>query len=153
MSVVLEQRLRERFAGHDHVGDIRGRGLFFALEFVEDRETKRPFDAELQVHERIKQHALNSGLGIYPTGGTVDGVVGDHALLAPPYIANVSDIDRIVDLLERAVDNTFAEIDGSRRDFVSAAAAPTVPVRQLRFPRTRCTNRRADSRRHSAIEG
>ncbi len=57
-------------------------------------------------------------------------VLATNTLLAPPYIANVSDIDRIVDLLERAVDNTFAEIDGSRRDFVSAAAAPTVPVRQ-----------------------
>ena len=40
----LEQRLTERFGNHRHVGDIRGRGLFRAIELVADRATRTPFD-------------------------------------------------------------------------------------------------------------
>lgn len=103
----LERRLRERFASHEHVGDIRGRGLFFALEFLEDRDRKRPFDPALQVHERVREAALRLGLAIYPSGGTIDGRRGDHALVAPPYIAEARHIETIVERLGAAVDDTF----------------------------------------------
>jgi adenosylmethionine-8-amino-7-oxononanoate aminotransferase len=106
----LEQRLRERFGAHDHVGDIRGRGLFFALEFLQDRERKRPFDPSLQLHERLKNHALRLGLGIYPVGGTIDGRNGDHVLIAPPYISQADDIDLIVERLELAVNAALGEL-------------------------------------------
>ena len=81
---LLEGLLRERFWAHPHVGDIRGRGLFFALEFLENRAEKRPFDPELRLHDRLKTQALRLGLGIYPSGGTIDGRRGDHVLIAPP---------------------------------------------------------------------
>jgi adenosylmethionine-8-amino-7-oxononanoate aminotransferase len=110
MGDLLEQRLTERFGNHRHVGDIRGRGLFRAIEIVADRTTKAPFDPALKAHARIKKAALARGLACYPSGGTVDGKSGDHVLLAPPYIASAQDIDMIVDRLGAAVDAVVTDI-------------------------------------------
>jgi adenosylmethionine-8-amino-7-oxononanoate aminotransferase len=100
----LEAALTERFGNHRHVGDIRGRGLFWALEFVRDRATKQEFDPALKTNEQVRRAALERGLAIYPMGGTIDGRRGDHVLVAPPYIATASDIDSIVERLGEAVD-------------------------------------------------
>jgi adenosylmethionine-8-amino-7-oxononanoate aminotransferase len=100
----LERRLTERFGNHRHVGDIRGRGLFQAIELVADRATRAPFDPALKLNQRIKAVAFEGGLGCYPAGGCMDGRSGDHVLLAPPYIATPGDIDMIVDRLGHAVD-------------------------------------------------
>jgi adenosylmethionine-8-amino-7-oxononanoate aminotransferase len=99
MGVQLEQRLRQQFENHEHVGDIRGRGLFWALELVEDRATKRPYPASVKLHAKIKREALRRGLICYPSGGTPDGTSGDHILLAPPYIIDENHIDEIVGIL------------------------------------------------------
>ena len=107
----LEQRLTERFGNHRHVGDVRGRGLFQAIELVSDRATKTPFDPALKLNQKIKAAAFANGLACYPSGGTVDGRCGDHVLLAPPYIATPDDIDMIVDRLGAAVDAALASID------------------------------------------
>ncbi|UQR65995.1 aspartate aminotransferase family protein [Bradyrhizobium sp. C-145] len=107
----LEQRLTERFGNHRHVGDIRGRGLFWAIELVADRASRTSFDPTLKLHQKIKAEALANGLGCYPGGGTVDGVRGDHVLLAPPYIASADEIDLIVDRLGTAVDNVLRSVN------------------------------------------
>ena len=104
----LEERLLERFSGHPHVGDIRGRGLFWAMEFVADRATKSPFDAKLKVAARLKLQALENGLMCYPMGGTLDGVSGDHVVLAPPYIITEAQLDEIVDKLSRSIEQVLA---------------------------------------------
>ena len=104
MGRLFQRRLAERFADHPFVGDIRGRGLFRALELVEDRASKRPFGPALKVHARIKSEAMARGLMVYPMGGTIDGVEGDHVLLAPPFIVNGAQIETIVERLGEAVD-------------------------------------------------
>ncbi|WP_315835725.1 aspartate aminotransferase family protein [Bradyrhizobium prioriisuperbiae] len=104
----LRRRLDERFANHHHVGDNRGRGLFRALELVADRSTKQPFAPELKLNARIKREAMARGLMVYPMGGTIDGVRGDHVLLAPPFIVNDSQVDAIVERLGDAVDAAIA---------------------------------------------
>jgi adenosylmethionine-8-amino-7-oxononanoate aminotransferase len=104
----LARALTERFGNHAHVGDIRGRGLFQGLEIVADRTTREPFHPTRLVHARIKQHALESGLICYPMGGTVDGVRGDHVLLAPPFIIEDAHIEELVDKLGRSVDAAVA---------------------------------------------
>jgi len=106
----LERRLTERFGNHRHVGDIRGRGLFQAIELVADRATRTPFDPALKLHQRIKAAAFEGGLACYPMGGTVDGRSGDHVLLAPPYIATSENIDMIVDRLGHAVDSALKSV-------------------------------------------
>jgi hypothetical protein len=113
----LRERLQRRFGAHPHVGDIRGRGLFLALELVRDRAGKEPFDPALKVHARVKKHAFDAGLMCYPMGGTIDGARGDHVLLAPPFIIADAELDLLVDRLAQAFDATFADAD------VRAAAA------------------------------
>ena len=106
----LERRLTERFGNHRHIGDIRGRGLFWAIELVADRSSRQPFDPALKLNQKIKAAAFEGGLGCYPAGGTVDGRYGDHVLLAPPYIATSEEIDEIVDRLGKAVDSALSSI-------------------------------------------
>jgi adenosylmethionine-8-amino-7-oxononanoate aminotransferase len=108
MGARLAQRLNDRFHNHAHLGDIRGRGLFMGLEFVEDRSTKAPFDPKVKLNARIKREAMARGLMVYPAGGTIDGVRGDHVLLAPPFIVDAPAIDTIVDRLGDAVDAAVA---------------------------------------------
>ena len=104
MGARLEAALTERFGNHRFVGDIRGHGLFWALEFVSDRATKAVFDPALKINDRIKRECLAGGLAVYPMGGTIDGKQGDHVIVAPPYIATAANIDQIVDRLGAAVD-------------------------------------------------
>ena len=107
MGARLEAALVERFGNHRFVGDIRGHGLFWALEFVADRATKTVFDPAIKIYDRVKREALARGLAVYPMGGTIDGFQGDHVIVAPPYIATAADIDMIVDRLGAAVDAAF----------------------------------------------
>jgi adenosylmethionine-8-amino-7-oxononanoate aminotransferase len=112
MGALLEQRLVERFGNHRHVGDIRGRGLFWAIEFVTDRATKQIFDPALKLNERVKREAFDRGLACYPMGGTIDGRLGDHAILAPPYIVTPDQVEMIVDRFGAAVDAALASCKG-----------------------------------------
>jgi adenosylmethionine-8-amino-7-oxononanoate aminotransferase len=100
----LERRLRDRFGNHHHVGDIRGRGLFWALEYVTDRTTKVPFDPSVKFNARVKREAMARGLACYAMSGTIDGRLGDHTMLAPPFIVTSADVDTIVERLGDAVD-------------------------------------------------
>ena len=106
----LQAALEQRFGQHAHIGDIRGRGLFMGLEIVADRETKAPFDPALSVHQSLKRHALQAGLMCYPMSGTLDGRLGHHVLLAPPYIIGEEHVGEIVDKLECALDETGKEL-------------------------------------------
>lgn len=106
----LRNRLCDRFGHNRHVGDIRGRGLFLALEFVADRATKEPFPPGLRLHKRIKDRAMRNGLICYPAAGTADGVGGDHVLLAPPFIISEAEIDVLVERLGTVVDQVLAEV-------------------------------------------
>jgi adenosylmethionine-8-amino-7-oxononanoate aminotransferase len=106
----LQRRLEERFANHHHIGDIRGRGLFRGVELVADRGSKEPFAPKLKLNALIKREAMARGLLVYPMGGTIDGVRGDHVLLAPPFIVNREQVDVIVERLGDAVDAAVASV-------------------------------------------
>ena len=106
----LRQRLQAAFGEHPQVGDIRGRGLFQAIELVHDRAHKTPFDPALKLHSRIKACAMAEGLMVYPMGGTIDGRQGDHVLLAPPFIVDDDALDQIVQRLQRALRTALAEV-------------------------------------------
>lgn len=99
----FEAALKQRFAQHPHVGDIRGRGLFWGLEFVADRDTRTPFDPKNGYAGKLKKSAFNEGLICYPMPGTRDGQHGDHVLLAPPFIITDTQIEEVTARLERAI--------------------------------------------------
>lgn len=106
----LQAGLEERFGNHAHVGEVRGRGLFRAIELVADRGSKQPFAPEHNVAARIKAAAMANGLCVYPGHGTADGRSGDHILIAPPFIVDGETIDEIVERLGKSVDETIAEL-------------------------------------------
>jgi adenosylmethionine-8-amino-7-oxononanoate aminotransferase len=106
----LRQRLLAAFGEHPCVGDIRGRGLFQAIELVQDRASKATFDPQLKLHARIKAQAMARGLMVYPMGGTIDGRHGDHVLLAPPFIVSDAELDALAERLAAAVDAALADV-------------------------------------------
>ncbi|MEL0033296.1 MAG: aspartate aminotransferase family protein [Paracoccaceae bacterium] len=103
----LENLLHSKFNQHPHIGDIRGRGLFRAIELVNDRNTKAPFDPELKIAAKIKKSAQNNGLLCYPMSGTIDGKLGDHVLLAPPFVISNNELDELVHKLSVTIDQVI----------------------------------------------
>ncbi|KAH8163282.1 hypothetical protein CIB48_g4968 [Xylaria polymorpha] len=100
----LEHALRSAFGERLYIGDIRGKGLFWALEFVQDRATKATFEPNLRFTHRMVDEALGRGLTVYPGAGTVDGVVGDHIIVAPPYTASDEEFEELLRLLVETYD-------------------------------------------------
>lgn len=114
MGRYLERCLKQRLGNHRYVGDIRGRGLFWGIEFVKDKVTKAPFDRKLDIcmaiHNRGLSLSSNKGILVYPGNGTADGVLGDHILIAPAYTVTREQINLIVDLTVTAIEATFADL-------------------------------------------
>jgi hypothetical protein len=94
----LGRKLRIALNDHPHVGDIRGQGLLWGVEFVADRETKEPFSAERGLTKKIGDAAFARGLIVYPVAGNVDGWRGDQIIIAPPFIVSDDQLDEIVGL-------------------------------------------------------
>ena len=101
-SAALRQAL-EPLASSPVVGDIRGRGLLLAVEFVRDRKTRFPFPPSAGIAERVSQIAYVHNVAVYPIQGCADGAAGDHVLLAPPFIIGDAEISQIVSALHAAV--------------------------------------------------
>jgi adenosylmethionine-8-amino-7-oxononanoate aminotransferase len=96
--------------GEPHVGDIRGRGLFWAIEFVADKASKTPFDPALKVGLAVQRQALELGVNIYPGGGGIDGIKGDHVLIAPPYTIAAAEIETITSVILEAYRQVVSRI-------------------------------------------
>lgn len=106
----LEKMLRNEFENHPNIGDIRGRGLFWGLEIVENKETKEPFPAEANLSAKIKKDILENGMLSYPSNGCVDGIRGDHILLAPPYTVTDDELVMIVDTVKKCLNNQLGKL-------------------------------------------
>lgn len=109
-SPALEAALAERFGDHPHVGDIRGRGFFRGIELVADRASKAPFEPAFGLAGKVKKAAMNNGLICYPDSRTVDGLSGDHVLVAPPFIATDAQFAELADKLLRSIDEAIAQV-------------------------------------------
>lgn len=107
---LFEGLLHEALGAHPHVGDIRGRGLFWGVELVGDRASKEPFDPNLSLHARVKREAMARGLMVYPMGGTVDGRYGDHVLLAPPFIMGAPELELVAKRLHAAIEAAISSL-------------------------------------------
>jgi len=101
------RRLMER---HPIIGDARGLGLMFGLEFVRRRSTREPFPPVLGLSARIERSALKHGLVTYPCTGSLDGTLGDMTLMAPPLTISPSEVDQLLDLLDRAIADVEQEL-------------------------------------------
>lgn len=103
MGKLLEAKLRRELAGCKSVGDIRGRGLFWAVEFVKNTETKETFDPKIAFGLQVQLTAFDKGVAIYPGAATVDGKHGDHVLIAPPYIITESQMDTVCEVVRDSI--------------------------------------------------
>src|SRR5712692_2999427 len=92
---------------HVHVGEIRGLGLLLGVEFVKDKATREPFPREQNIAEKIRQACLEESVLTYPTQGCVDGVRGDHLLLAPPFTISPEECALIAGALQSALEKVF----------------------------------------------
>jgi adenosylmethionine-8-amino-7-oxononanoate aminotransferase len=108
----LEKCLRSRLADHPNVGDIRGRGLFWGLEFVKNKITKEPFDARLGVAQRVLETAISApfNMTMYPGTGCADGIRGDHVILAPAYNVTKEDIEHVARVVSDVVHLVFRKL-------------------------------------------
>ena len=86
------------------VGDVRGKGLMAGVEFVKDKKTREPFDANMQVSKRVLDAAMVKGLIVFPGNGSVDGIMGDHILLGPALSIEREQIDEIVLVLKGSIE-------------------------------------------------
>jgi adenosylmethionine-8-amino-7-oxononanoate aminotransferase len=102
MGDLFFKKLQE-LEGLDMVGDIRGLGLFIGIEFVAEKETKRPFPAEVTFSKKVTKRLFENGLVVLPGGGGIDGTLGDHILIAPPFTVKESEIDEMVKILKRSL--------------------------------------------------
>ncbi|MBI3477162.1 MAG: aminotransferase class III-fold pyridoxal phosphate-dependent enzyme [Acidobacteria bacterium] len=87
----------------DAVGDVRGLGLLWAVEIVRDKKTKQPFSAEKNFAGLVGQGCRKRGLLVYPMQGCIDGISGDHLLIAPPAVIAAEQIGWAVDQLRAAI--------------------------------------------------
>lgn len=99
----LKVKLQGALGEHPYVGDIRGQGLMLGLEFVADRATQEPFPAGRRFARQLADAAFERGLILYPGQGALDGVLGDHVMIAPPFIVTDDQLDEIVTILVQAL--------------------------------------------------
>lgn len=95
------------------IGDIRGKGFMMGLELVKNVDTKEPFPAEEKVSQLVAQEAMKHGLLVYPGSGFIDGVSGDHIMIAPPFTVTDDEMSEMFELLERAL-TSVATLVGSK---------------------------------------
>ena len=106
---LLGRRLHAALEDVPAVGDVRGLGLLWAVEFVVDRQSKEPYPAAARFAARVCARAMERGVLFYPGHGGADGVRGDHLMVAPPLIVTEAEIETIVDALRQAVLDTAQE--------------------------------------------
>lgn len=113
----LSRLLVESLGRHPNVGNIRGRGLFWGIEFVKDKETSRPFPLEDGVAMGVSELGLTSPYSIlmYPGTGTLNGKLGDHIIISPPFNITVEDVQLIVRATKRVVDDYFSAKNATQR--------------------------------------
>lgn len=111
MGKKLETLLRKFLGNETHVGDVRGRGLFWAVEFVKDKVSKQPFDPSVKFGLQVQAQALKLGVAVYPGSGTIDGTTGDHVLIAPAFTISEAELEQIVMVVLEAYQMTVARLD------------------------------------------
>ncbi|KAF5023629.1 hypothetical protein F66182_4331 [Fusarium sp. NRRL 66182] len=105
MGKFLGEKLKERLARHSHVGDIRGRGLYWGLELVQNKDTKEPFPTSQQIAAKMHKTGLKAdhAVSIIPGTDNVDGIRGDMAMISPPFTITKDEIETLVDRVEKVI--------------------------------------------------
>lgn len=106
---LLAALLREQVLPHKNVGDVRGMGLFWGVELVEDKASKKPF-AQTGAADRLAAALLQRGVAVYHGSGCADGWIGDHIMLCPPYTVTEDEVRFLVREVAAAVEEVFPSV-------------------------------------------
>ncbi|KAI1041951.1 hypothetical protein LB505_009675 [Fusarium chuoi] len=110
MGKVLEKLLRTNLGHMEYVGDIRGRGLFWTVKFVQDRGTKTPFLANMRLCHQIVDKELDLGLNNLGNLGETGDIHVDHVIMSPPYVVAGSELGRMVGILRESIQTVISEV-------------------------------------------
>ncbi|KAK2730806.1 putative class III aminotransferase [Colletotrichum kahawae] len=105
MGAVLERLLVAELGDLPPVADIRGRGLFWAVEFMKDKKRQVPFSPEDKFCNRVVDRALALGLNVLGNLGTTGEVHVEHVIMSPPYVVTETELQRMVSILKSAVED------------------------------------------------
>jgi len=122
MSKLMQSGLLELKARLPVIGDVRGAGLLWGIEFVEDRSTRKPFPSDFKFAARVREEAFQRGLIVYPGSGFIDGERGDHILLAPPLVISSGEIRALLQLLDKAIQSAMPRKPKGREIVASFSA-------------------------------
>lgn len=108
----LGEQLHKIIGTHKYVGDIRGRGLFWGIEFVKNKYNKEPFEPKLRVAQQIQDLALSTpySMTVYMGTGFVDELRGDHIMVMPSYNITRDDVDEIINRLHAVILTVLADL-------------------------------------------
>lgn len=105
MEKFISKRLNEMKEEHKSIGDVRGIGMFWAIEFVKNRETKEPFttrkdfmDGKPSIVGELSKAAMERGVYVIGPGW------GNHLIIAPPLIATEKELDEAFDVLDEVIE-------------------------------------------------
>jgi adenosylmethionine-8-amino-7-oxononanoate aminotransferase len=104
----MHEALIDEIGSLPYIGDIRGRGLFWCLELVQDKLTKEPLSPSARVGSKVWSIARDHGLSIYARNSHPTGAVGDLILLAPPFVISPDETTRLVALLKIVVEQALS---------------------------------------------
>ncbi|KAI0442532.1 exocyst complex protein exo70 [Xylaria telfairii] len=143
MGGLLSARLQTLLASHPNVGNIRGSGLFWGVEFVMDKTTNKPFPSSSGVAFGMAELGLTEPyyMAVYPSSGTADGVNGDHIIISPPYNISPADVETIATTVQRlecrdTTRNNMAVGLGNSRHAADEEARAEVDVLNSRLEKT-----------------
>ena len=111
MGQVLHRMLLEELGGCKYVGNIRGRGLFWGIEFVRDKQTREPFDPKLSFGPKFQERVFEKGVAVYPGSGTVDGKGGDHVIVSPAYTVTEAELRLVLKVVKEVYVEMEREFD------------------------------------------
>jgi adenosylmethionine-8-amino-7-oxononanoate aminotransferase len=106
----LGQRLWDSLSDDPSVGDVRGIGMMWGVEFVADRKSKTPYAIDARFSDRVCARCMEMGVLFYPGHGCVDGLQGDHLMVAPPFVTTVQQVDFMIETLRQAIQQVAAAI-------------------------------------------
>jgi len=109
MGSILKSGLEDLAEHHPIIGQVRGKGLLLAIELVRDRDTREPFPADLDMCLLLADEAYDEGLIVYPRR-LINGLLGDHIMIAPPLIVNEDEVSKILKRLDRALSQTMDKL-------------------------------------------
>lgn len=110
LGLKLEKMLKDSLSDNPNVGDIRGRGLFWAVEFVQDKESKKAFPRSVGFSPKVYKAGMKRGVHFLKGIGSVDSFEGDHVILSPPYTVTEEELTKMVAVLKDSLEEVQAEV-------------------------------------------